>query len=735
MTGQPARAGRGHHHRLLRDPGRRTPSSTCAARSCTCSAGCSTPSRRPTRPATSARTSSGSGFDLEVTVHAGAGAYICGEETALLDSLEGFRGQPRLRPPFPAIAGLYASPDRRQQRRDDRAACRRSCATAPTGSRRWAPSATVADKSAGRPMMLSRSPATSSAPGSTRRRWASRCASCSTSPAACRDGHELKFWTPGRLVHAAADRRAPRRTAGLRGHRAARSRCWAPRPCRSSTRRPASLRAVLRWTEFYAHESCGKCTPCREGTYWLVQILRRLENGAGHRRGPGEAARHLRQHPRPGVLRPRRRRDQPDHLLAGVLPRRVPCALRARRLPLRPGRRHPVRRPGSAGEDPMTVTSATSGAAVQPSTDLVSVTIDGFEVQVPKGTLRHPRRRADRHPDPAVLRPPAARPGRGLPPVPGRGRGPAQAARVLHHHRVRRHGRQDPADLRGRRQGAARRDGAAAHQPPARLPGLRQGRRVPAAEPGDEQRPRRVPLRRRQAHLPQADQHLLPGAARPGALRALRPLHPVLGADRRRPVHRAARARRAAAGRHLREPAVPVLLLRQHRADLPGRRADRRGLPVPVPAVRPGLLAGRLRALRLRLRDPHRPPPRQGAAPAGRRRPAGQRGVELRQGPLGLPVRHRAGPAQHPAGARRARRAGADVLGRGARRRRPRPGGGEGRDRRAGRRPGHRRGRLRLREVRAGGARAPTTSTSGPGRTRPRRRPSWPRTWRDVASA
>ena len=52
----------------------------------------------------------GSGYDLELTVHPGAGAYICGEETALLDSLEGRRGQPRLRPPFPAVAGLYASP-------------------------------------------------------------------------------------------------------------------------------------------------------------------------------------------------------------------------------------------------------------------------------------------------------------------------------------------------------------------------------------------------------------------------------------------------------------------------------------------------------------------------------------------------------------------------------------------------------------------------------------------------
>ena len=52
----------------------------------------------------------GSGFDLDLVVHSGAGAYICGEETALLDSLEGYRGQPRLKPPFPAGAGLYGCP-------------------------------------------------------------------------------------------------------------------------------------------------------------------------------------------------------------------------------------------------------------------------------------------------------------------------------------------------------------------------------------------------------------------------------------------------------------------------------------------------------------------------------------------------------------------------------------------------------------------------------------------------
>jgi hypothetical protein len=121
-----------------------------------------------------------------------------------------------------------------------------------------------------------------------------------------------------------------------------------------------------------------------------------------------------------------------------------------------------------------------------------------------QGHADHPRRRADRHRDPAVLRPPAARPGRRLPPVPGRGRharpartgasrrmprpaGKPQA--VVHHDGVRGHGGQDAAHLPGGRQGPAGRDGASPDQPPARLPGLRQGRRVPAAEPGHEPRP------------------------------------------------------------------------------------------------------------------------------------------------------------------------------------------------------------------------------------------------------
>ncbi len=128
--------------------------------------------------------------------------------------------------------------------------------------------------------------------------------------------------------------------------------------------------------------------------------------------------------------------------------------------------------------------------------------------QCPQGHLGDSRRRAHRHPDPTVLRSPAARPGRRLPAMPRRGRGPAQTHGVVHHDRHAGHGGSDPADLGGRRQGAARRDGAPADQPPAGLPDVRQGRRMPPAEPGDVQRPRGIPLHRRQAHLRQADQHL-----------------------------------------------------------------------------------------------------------------------------------------------------------------------------------------------------------------------------------
>ena len=185
------------------------------------------------------------------------------------------------------------------------------------------------------------------------------------------------------------------------------------------------------------------------------------------------------------------------------------------------------------------------------------------------------------------------------------------------------------------------------------------------------------------------------------------------------------RARRAAAGRHLRGAAVRVLLLRQHRPDLPGRRADRCRLPVPVPAVRPRVHARRVcEHCASGCAHAHRPPPRHGAAPAGRRRPrrSTRSGTATR---AAGPSRTRRAPDRitSSAGPRRRRRARRGVAGP---RRSPRAAARSARARRGGTGVlvGGRvsaRGRLRLRASSPASCSAPTTSTSGPGRTPPRR--------------
>ena len=125
-----------------------------------------------------------------------------------------------------------------------------------------------------------------------------------------------------------------------------------------------------------------------------------------------------------------------------------------------------------------------------------------------------------------------------------------------------------------------------------------------------------------EADLRQADRRSPPRCCSTASAASSAPGAP--GSPSRSPATRSSTsssAGRQGAGRHRRGRAVQLLLLRQHRADLPGRRADRRRLPVPGPAVRPGLHAERVRALRVRLRAAHRPPARQGHPPAGRRRP------------------------------------------------------------------------------------------------------------------
>ncbi|MCM3514903.1 NADH-quinone oxidoreductase subunit NuoF [Nocardioides sp. P86] len=214
----------------------------------------------------------GSGFDLDVVVHAGAGAYICGEETALLEGLEGRRGQPRLRPPFPAVAGLYASPTVINNVE--------SIASVPSivrhGAGWFASMGTEKSKGFG---IFSLSghvtrPGQYEAPlGITLRELIGLAGGI-------REGHELKFWTPGGSstpLLTAEHLDLPLDFEGM----AAAGTMLGTRAIQLFDETTCVVRAVLRWTEFYKHESCGKCTPCREGTWWLVQTLAALERGQG----------------------------------------------------------------------------------------------------------------------------------------------------------------------------------------------------------------------------------------------------------------------------------------------------------------------------------------------------------------------------------------------------------------------------------------------------------------------
>jgi NADH-quinone oxidoreductase subunit F len=219
----------------------------------------------------------GSGFDLDVVVHAGAGAYICGEETALLEGLEGRRGQPRLRPPFPAVAGLYASPTVINNVE--------SIASVPSiiehGAEWFASMGTEKSKGYG---IFSLSghvtrPGQYEAPlGITLRQLLDLAGGMRKGP----DGQprQLKFWTPGgsstplltaEHLDVPLDFESMGEVGTMLGTRAL--QLFDETTC--------VVRATLRWTEFYKHESCGKCTPCREGTWWLSQTLAALERGEG----------------------------------------------------------------------------------------------------------------------------------------------------------------------------------------------------------------------------------------------------------------------------------------------------------------------------------------------------------------------------------------------------------------------------------------------------------------------
>ncbi len=214
----------------------------------------------------------GTGHNVDLVLHIGAGAYICGEETALLDSLEGFRGQPRLRPPCPAIAGLYARPTVVNNVESISAVP----AIVANGAEWYQSMGTEKSKGATLYSLSGhvKNPGQFEAPlGITLRQILELAGGV-------REGHQLKFWTPGGSstpIFTAEHLDVPLDYEGV----AAAGSMLGTKALQIFDETTCVVRAVLRWTEFYKHESCGKCTPCREGTWWLVQILRDLEEGKG----------------------------------------------------------------------------------------------------------------------------------------------------------------------------------------------------------------------------------------------------------------------------------------------------------------------------------------------------------------------------------------------------------------------------------------------------------------------
>ncbi len=218
----------------------------------------------------------GTGFDLDITVHAGAGAYICGEETALLSSLEGRRGQPRLKPPFPAVAGLYARPTVVNN-------VETISQVAPIflhGPDWFASMGTERSKGVGF-FSLSGHVAR---PGQYEAPYGITMRELLDIAGGIRAGHELKFWTPGGSstpIFTAEHLDVPLDYEGVAGA----GSMLGTRALQVFDETVSVVKAVARWIDFYAHESCGKCTPCREGTYWLRQVLTRLVHGQGQ---PGD---------------------------------------------------------------------------------------------------------------------------------------------------------------------------------------------------------------------------------------------------------------------------------------------------------------------------------------------------------------------------------------------------------------------------------------------------------------
>lgn len=215
----------------------------------------------------------GSGRDIDVYVHRGAGAYICGEETALMESLEGKIGQPRLRPPFPAVAGLYGKPTI-----INNVETLTNVPMIVSRGVEWF-----------RSFGTERSPGTKvfsisghvNKPGNYELSMGATLRELIEDYAGgMRGGRKPKIIVPGGAS-------APWLTAEhLDVHLDFESVQAAGSMIGTGgvivlDETVSAVDVAYKMDEFFKHESCGKCTPCREGTYWLVKVLHRMSEGHG----------------------------------------------------------------------------------------------------------------------------------------------------------------------------------------------------------------------------------------------------------------------------------------------------------------------------------------------------------------------------------------------------------------------------------------------------------------------
>ncbi|MBX3562122.1 MAG: NADH-quinone oxidoreductase subunit NuoF [Sphingomonas sp.] len=219
------------------------------------------------------RNAAKSGYDFDLFVHRGAGAYICGEETAMLESLEGKKGQPRLKPPFPAGAGLYGCPTTVNNVE--------SIAVVPTILRRGADwfKSFGRENNAGTKLFqisghVNKPCVVEEAMSIPFRELIDRHAG------GIRGGWDnLLAVIPGGssvpLVPAAQIMDAPMDFDGLRDLQSGLGTAAIIVMDKSTD----VVRAISRISYFYKHESCGQCTPCREGTGWMWRVMERLVTG------------------------------------------------------------------------------------------------------------------------------------------------------------------------------------------------------------------------------------------------------------------------------------------------------------------------------------------------------------------------------------------------------------------------------------------------------------------------